>query len=164
MQRKRTKPLQPLLNWGVSMRLIYESGKEVAAGDRVYAPKGAASRWGFIHTVEKPRNPSENGRVHIAFSHTEVTEGYPPSLLGMKWVDREDHQPSFGRRTVTINCSVSSKAARVQLHAPWLSPKQQDEENQMLQQFFAEFFGAAVDVRDEAGNLLRPLEAPKRSR
>ena len=71
------------------MRLIYEkTGEEVRAGDLVSSQDGELFRLDFYR---EPHKPSSTGRVYVT---RMVEQGgqleFFPSVVGAKWVERED--------------------------------------------------------------------------
>lgn len=86
------------------MKLIYErTGEEVKVEDRVKIGKG----WATVKEFTQPHKPSSTGRVYVkmAGQTNGNLSGFFPSVIGAKWIEREDRNPSF---TVTVTALVMS--------------------------------------------------------
>lgn len=72
------------------MRLIYEAtGKEVIPGDKAKTFRGEKVE---VVSIEKPRHAGSTGRVNVEFEKGEPTTSFYPSVIGAKWIEREDQQ------------------------------------------------------------------------
>lgn len=68
------------------MKLVYEDGREVAVGDKVEL-SGEEYKVTFI---VYPVKPSSTGRVEVKSDIGQFSR-YFPSVIGAKWIEREDH-------------------------------------------------------------------------
>lgn len=70
------------------MKLVYESsGVEVKEGDEANLKDGKPV---IVTSIEKPRHGGSTGRVHVRVAGTARNTGYYPSVIGAKWIDRDD--------------------------------------------------------------------------
>jgi hypothetical protein len=73
------------------MKLIYTAtGEEVKVGDGVTLDKGENL---VITSIEKPKHSGSTGRVYVELADqrgVHYARGYYPSVIGAKWVERED--------------------------------------------------------------------------
>lgn len=73
------------------MKLIYEdSGKEVSKGDKV----GMHNHDGLVEVTDivKPHHGGSTGRVYVQPAGASRSTGYYPSVIGAKWIEREDQE------------------------------------------------------------------------
>jgi uncharacterized Zn finger protein len=71
------------------MKLIYEeTGKEVKIGDVVIIDRKRHEVTG----IQKPHKPSSTGRVYVEAKSKKLwgAMSYFPSVIGAKWIERED--------------------------------------------------------------------------
>ena len=70
------------------MKLIYtDTGKEVRVGDRVELISGLVT----VTHFRPPHKSSSSGKVTVRFPDGSCVEYYV-SVIGAKWVDREDQK------------------------------------------------------------------------
>jgi hypothetical protein len=86
------------------MRLVYEkTNKEVRVGDTVTLRDGEEV---MIGRIEKPHKPSSTGKVYVTFNNAS-TQSYYPSVVGAKWIDREDRVESLGFKKEVISEGIT---------------------------------------------------------
>lgn len=72
------------------MKLVYECdgqlGDEVKVGDRVLINETSH----VITHILKPHKPASTGRVVVRDELTHQDSSYFPSVVGAKWIERED--------------------------------------------------------------------------
>lgn len=75
------------------MKLIYEkTGEQVQAGDLVSLQDGELYRLDFYR---EPHKPSSTGRVYITPEGGGGQRELFPSVIGAKWIEREDGWVDF---------------------------------------------------------------------
>lgn len=85
------------------MRLVYErnrGSREVRIGDRVVLDSGPAT----VTYFAKPHKPESSGRVSVTFisgPHVGHTHEYYVSVIGAKWIEREDQECSHEWKPIT---------------------------------------------------------------
>lgn len=69
------------------MRLVYDkTGIEVQEGDKVETSRAELVT---VTSIEKPRHGGSTGRVYVE-NENGGRSGYYPSVVGAKWIERED--------------------------------------------------------------------------
>lgn len=63
------------------------SGDEVKVGHRVHMHNGGIVE---ITDIVKPHKPSSTGRVYVKDLEEGWTASYFPSVVGAKWIERDD--------------------------------------------------------------------------
>ncbi len=70
------------------MKLVYESsGREVQVNDEVDMPNGLTVT---VKDIQKPAHGGSTGRVYVRAPGASFNSGYYPSVIGAKWIDRDD--------------------------------------------------------------------------
>lgn len=76
------------------MKLVYQStGLEVKVGDRVDVSRenDLHSEFVYITAIQRPRTPASTGRVYAQREGgPDYSAGFFPSVIGAKWIERED--------------------------------------------------------------------------
>lgn len=73
------------------MKLVYEaSGTEVKIGDEAILSRGERV---VVTEITKPHKPESTGRVTVKGRRSnDFPQSYFPSVIGAKWVEREDQE------------------------------------------------------------------------
>ena len=74
------------------MRLVYNfGGAEVQIGDKCVLRDNEEVE---VVGIQEPHKPESTGRVHVIPAGTDADDGMPmsyfPSVIGAKWIERED--------------------------------------------------------------------------
>lgn len=72
------------------MKLIYANGVEVKVGDTVHL-RASHLDCEIVEIVE-PASPASTGRVYVSWDGSDTKHGYFPSVVGARWVGREDQE------------------------------------------------------------------------
>ena len=72
------------------MKLVYEKdSREVHVGDSVETFRGEKC---VVRSIEKPHHGGSTGRVYVNIETDEGRRGFFPSVIGAKWIEREDQK------------------------------------------------------------------------